>query len=250
MAEVIWGYHPVLEALSARPGEVERIVVSQRHLRRHREIINRARRLGIPLEIRAQLPPLKAPHGGKVVHQGVVAYVATYRYATLEEIRNAWQKAEEPAFVLLLDQITDPQNLGALIRSAEAAGVQGVIIPKHRSARVTATVEKASAGATEHVLVARVTNLVRTMEWLKGEGLWLVGAAPEGEKILYDLDLRGPVGIVVGSEGRGLRPLVAQSCDFLARIPMRGRLSSLNASVAGALFLFEVVRQRLAEERC
>ncbi|WP_456432250.1 23S rRNA (guanosine(2251)-2'-O)-methyltransferase RlmB [Thermosulfuriphilus sp.] len=245
MAEIIWGHHPVLEALSARPDQIEQIIISRKHLRRHQLIFLRAKKLGIPVVIREDLPRVKDLAVGKIVHQGVMAYVEAFRYACLEEIRAAWQRASEAPFVLLLDQITDPHNLGALIRSAEAAGVHGVIIPKHRAARVTGTVEKASAGATEHVLISRVTNLVRTINWLKEEGLWIVGAAPQAKQLLYEVDFRTPVAIVIGSEGRGLRRLVAESCDIMARIPLRGRISSLNASVAGALFLFEVVRQRL-----
>jgi 23S rRNA (guanosine2251-2'-O)-methyltransferase len=160
--------------------------------------------------------------------------------ASLEEIL---ARSAKP-FVVLLDEVEDPQNLGAIVRSAEGAGVDGLILPERRSAGLTGTVDTVSAGALEHLLVARVPNLVRAMDELKGKGLWLVGAEGSGDEPWYSFDYTGPVGIVLGSEGRGLRPLVRKTCDKVLAIPLAGKVGSLNVAAAAAVFFFEVVRQR------
>ncbi len=176
-------------------------------------------------------------------HQGVIALASAHNYAEIEDIlENAKQKGEDP-FIILLDGITDPHNLGALIRSAECAGAHGVIIPKRRSVGLNATVGKTSAGAIEYMPVARVTNLVKTMEQLKKQGLWFACADMKGLDY-FDTNLKGPLGIIIGSEGEGVSRLVKENCDFTVSIPMYGKIDSLNASVAGALFMYEVVRQR------
>ena len=176
-------------------------------------------------------------------HQGVIAIVSAHNYATIEDIlENAKSKAEPP-FVVVLDGITDPHNLGAIIRSAECAGAHGVIIPKHRSVGLNATVGKTSAGAIEYMPVARVTNIVKTMEQLKKEGLWFACADMKGLDY-FDTDMKGAIGIVIGSEGDGVSRLVKENCDFTVAIPMYGKIASLNASVAAGLLLYEVVRQR------
>ena len=176
-------------------------------------------------------------------HQGVVAYVAAYDYGTVEEmLATARERGEDP-FILLLDGIEDPHNLGAIIRTAHLAGAHGVIIPKHRAVGLTATVARTSAGALNYTPVAKVTNLVRTMEELKKEGLWFVCSDMSGEPI-YKLDLKGPLGLVVGSEGEGVSRLLREACDFIGAIPMKGNIDSLNASVAAGVMAFEVVRQR------
>ena len=177
-------------------------------------------------------------------HQGVIAYAAAYSYAEVDDIlRRAKEKGEAP-FLFLLDGIEDPHNLGAIIRTANLAGVHGVIIPKNRAAGLTATVAKASAGAINYTPVAKVTNLGQTIEELKKEGLWFVCADMDGTR-MYDLDLKGPVGLVIGSEGSGVGRLVKEKCDFTASIPMKGEIGSLNASVAAGVLAYEVVRQRL-----
>lgn len=176
-------------------------------------------------------------------HQGVIAYAAAYAYAEVEDILNmARDKGEDP-FIFLLDNIEDPHNLGAIIRTANLAGAHGVIIPKNRAVGLTATVAKASAGAINYTPVAKVTNLGQTIEELKKEGLWFVCADMDGT-CMYDLDLKGPIGLVVGSEGNGVGRLVKEKCDFTASIPMKGDIDSLNASVAAGVLAYEIVRQR------
>ena len=177
-------------------------------------------------------------------HQGVIAYAAAYEYATVEEILdNARQKGEAP-FLFLLDNIEDPHNLGAIIRTANLAGAHGVIVPKNRAAGLTAVVAKTSAGALNFTPVARVTNLAKTIEELKKEGIWFV-CADMGGTTMYDLNLKGPIGLVIGNEGEGVGRLVKEKCDMIASIPMKGDIDSLNASVAAGILAYEVVRQRM-----
>ncbi len=176
-------------------------------------------------------------------HQGVIAYMAAYKYAQVEDILAIAREKDEPPFVILLDNIEDPHNLGAIIRTANLAGAHGVIIPKNRAAGLTATVAKASAGALNYTPVARVTNLSKTMEELKKEGLWFVCADMDGT-CMYQLDLKGAIGLVIGNEGEGVGRLVKERCDFVASIPMKGDIDSLNASVAAGVLAYEIVRQR------
>lgn len=179
-------------------------------------------------------------------HQGVIACAAAYRYAEVEDIlRAARDKGEEP-FVFLLDGIEDPHNLGAIIRSANLAGAHGVIIPKNRAVGLTATVARTSAGALNYTPVARVTNLAKTIEDLKGEGLWFVCADMDGT-LMYELNLKGSIGLVIGNEGEGVSRLVREKCDLTARIPMQGDIDSLNASVAAGVLAYEIVRQRMTK---
>ncbi len=179
-------------------------------------------------------------------HQGVIAYAAAYAYAEVEDmLQAAGAKGEDP-FLILLDNIEDPHNLGAIIRTANLAGAHGVIIPKRRAAGLTATVAKASAGAINYTPVAKVTNLTKTMEELKKKGMWFVCADMDGEQ-MYRLNLTGPMGLVIGSEGEGVSRLVKENCDFIAGIPMRGDIDSLNASVAAGVLAYEIVRQRLSK---
>ena len=177
-------------------------------------------------------------------HQGVIAYAAAYEYAEVSDILAlAKEKGEDP-FVIILDNIEDPHNLGAIIRTANQAGAHGVIIPKNRAVGLTATVARTSAGALNYTPVAKVTNLVKTMEDLKKQGLWFVCADMDGE-VMYDLNLTGPIGLVIGNEGEGVGRLVKENCDFVASIPMKGDIDSLNASVAAGIVSYEIVRQRL-----
>jgi 23S rRNA (guanosine2251-2'-O)-methyltransferase len=182
---------------------------------------------------------------GDFNHQGVVAEAAPYPYVELEEILAQADQRQEAPLLLMLDCLQDPQNLGSLLRTAEIVGVHGAVIPKRRAVGITPAVANSSAGATEHLLVARVTNLVRTMEELKGQGLWIVGLedVPQA-RLCYQSDLTMPLALVVGSEGRGMGRLVRETCDILIRLPMRGKISSLNAAVAGSIALYEVWRQR------
>ena len=176
-------------------------------------------------------------------HQGVIACAAACSYAEVEDILEAARRKGEPPFLLLLDGIEDPHNLGAIIRTANQAGVHGIIIPKRRAVGLTATVARTSAGALSYVPVAKVTNLVRTMEELKEQGLWFVCANMEGE-VMYRQKLTGPIGLVIGSEGEGVSRLVKEKCDFITKIPMYGDIDSLNASVAMGILAYEIVRQR------
>lgn len=177
-------------------------------------------------------------------HQGVIAYAAAYTYAEVEDILAAARSKKEAPFVFLLDNIEDPHNLGAIIRTANLAGAHGVIIPKNRAAGLTAAVARASAGALNYTPVARVTNLAQTMEALKKEGLWFVCADMDGTT-MYQLDLTGPIGLVIGNEGDGVGRLIREKCDFVASIPMKGDIDSLNASVAAGVLAYEIVRQRM-----
>ncbi len=176
--------------------------------------------------------------------QGVVAVVGTKRYVEVDDILDAARKRGEPPFLLVLDEIEDPHNLGALIRTAECAGVHGVIIPKHHAAEVTTTVAKTSAGASEYLPVAKVVNVANTLDELKQKGFWIIGADSGAERLYTEVDYAGSIAVVIGNEGKGIRPLVKEKCDFLVKIPLFGSIESLNASVAGALILYEGVRKR------
>lgn len=177
-------------------------------------------------------------------HQGVIAYAATYEYVQVEDILEKAREKGEPPFLILLDNIEDPHNLGAIIRTANLAGAHGVIIPRNRAVGLTATVARTSAGALNYTPVARVTNLARTIEELKKEGLWFVCADMDGT-MMYDLDLKGPIGLVIGNEGEGVGKLVREKCDMVASIPMKGQIDSLNASVAAGVLAYEILRQRM-----
>ena len=179
-------------------------------------------------------------------HQGVIAMTAAYDYAEVEDILEKAREKGEPPFILLLDNIEDPHNLGAIIRTANLAGAHGVIIPKNRAVGLTATVARTSAGALNYTPVARVTNMARTIEELKKEGLWFV-CGDMGGTSMYSLDLKGPIGLVIGNEGDGVSRMVKEKCDFIASIPMKGDIDSLNASVAAGVLAFEIVRQRTME---
>jgi 23S rRNA (guanosine2251-2'-O)-methyltransferase len=243
MSEKIYGRKPVLEAIRSGSRAISRIYLMQgsRDDILH-QIESHANARGIPIgfETRHRMDTM----AGNGNHQGVIAVADAYQYADLEDIFAAARAKDEPLFTILLDEIEDPQNLGAIIRSADAAGVHGVVIPKHHAAEVNATVIKASAGAAEHVTTVKTTNLNETIRKLKDANVWIVGAAGEATKNFYEYDYRQSVAIVIGNEGKGLRRLVRENCDELVKIPMAGKMSSLNASVASALLLFEVVRQR------
>lgn len=177
-------------------------------------------------------------------HQGVIAQIAAYEYSTVEDILEKAREKGEPPFIFLLDNIEDPHNLGAIIRTANLAGAHGVIIPKRRAVGLTATVAKTSAGALNYTPVAKVTNLGKTIDELKEAGIWFVCADMDGDR-MYDLNLKGPIGMVIGNEGEGVSRLIREKCDFTAAIPMKGDIDSLNASVAAGILAYEIVRQRL-----
>ncbi len=178
-------------------------------------------------------------------NQGVIAIVPPFDYCEVEDILEEAKQRKEPPFILILDGIEDPHNLGSIIRTAETAGVHGIIIPKRRAASVNATVNKVSAGAVEHMKIARVNNINETIEYLKNNGVWIYGTDMHTQKYYYDEDYRGSVAIVIGSEGFGMSRLVKENCDFLVKIPMKGKITSLNASVSSGIVMYEVVKQRL-----
>ncbi|HZX41681.1 MAG TPA: 23S rRNA (guanosine(2251)-2'-O)-methyltransferase RlmB [Myxococcaceae bacterium] len=240
----VHGIHPVLEALRAHPGDVERVYVLDGSVapRAAAEILSRAREARVKVERLSRERLAAMVEGG--VHQGVAARLREFAYASLEEVLARAAASGRPPLVVVLDGLQDPHNLGAVIRSADALGVHGVVLPRDRSVGVTATVARASAGAVEHVPVARVTNLSRALEVLKTSGLWVAAADPEGDQALWDARLEGPLAVVVGAEGGGVRPGVLKHCDLRLRIPMAGQVGSLNASVSAALVLYEVARQR------
>jgi 23S rRNA (guanosine2251-2'-O)-methyltransferase len=244
MGEILYGRQPVRETLRAGRRQVYRLLLA-RGLKRSGivgQILAMAAQANIPVESvdRQEFDRW----GGEVNHQGLAAQVSGYPYLDLPSLLAETGRVEAP-FFLLLDHIQDPQNLGSLLRAAEAAGVHGVVLPDRRAAAVTPAAVRASAGAAEHVRVSQVTNLVRSLEALKTAGVWLAGLDAHPEAALYtEADLSGALGLVVGSEGKGLARLVRETCDFLIRLPMRGQVESLNAAVAGALALYEVRRQR------
>jgi len=180
-------------------------------------------------------------------HQGVIALVEAYAYAELEDIMALAARRNETPFLVILDGIEDPHNLGAIIRTAECAGVHGIIIPKHHAAEITPAVGRASAGAVEHMLVVKTTNLVNAIKELKEQGFWIIGADVNGQRDYYSVSIPTPAALVIGSEGKGMHRLVKEHCDLLLRIPLNGKVNSLNASVAGALLIYEVIRQRSME---
>jgi 23S rRNA (guanosine2251-2'-O)-methyltransferase len=229
--------NPLLEALRSAPERVNKVFIQEeKGHARIGEVIREAKSHNVPVVfVPARRLDQVAPG-----HQGVMAEVSPRRYASLEEIL---ARSPKP-FVVILDEVEDPQNLGAIVRSAEGAGADGLILPERRSAGLTETVDTVSAGALAHLLVTRVPNLVRAMEELKDKGLWLVGAEGSGDAPWYAFDYTGPIGIVLGSEGKGLRPLVRKTCDKVLAIPLAGKVGSLNVAAAAAVFLFEVVRQR------
>jgi 23S rRNA (guanosine2251-2'-O)-methyltransferase len=230
--------NPLLEILRSSPQRVNKIFLQKESGRRPvGEIVALAKAGHVPY----LFMPKQALDKLAAYHQGVVALVSAKEFVPLDAILAA---AETP-FLLLLDEIEDPQNLGAILRSAEGAGVNGVVIPERRSAGLTGTVQEVSAGALEHLKVARVPNLAQTMDLLKDKGIWLVGAEGEGDGRYWEFDYTQPVGIVLGSEGKGLRPLIRKKCDKVLSIPLRGKVNSLNVASAASVFLFEVVRQRL-----
>lgn len=241
-SEIIFGRQPVLEALkSGTPIEKILILFSTKGSAIDR-IRTLAKQRGVPItEANKQRFRELAEDS---TTQGVVAIVSSQASVELDDLLKIAKEKNEPPFLLILDELEDPHNVGALIRTAECAGVHGVIMAKHHSPSVGQTIAKTSAGASAHMPIAKVTNIAQTLEELKQSGIWIIGAAMEGDRLYYEADYKGPIAIVVGNEGRGIRRLVKEKCDFLVRIPLYGKIESLNASVAGALVLFEAARMR------
>lgn len=245
--DVLVGRNAVTEALKAGRGINKILLANGDREGSITEIAALAKERGIVVEYveRAKIEALAGGHR----HQGVLAYVAPVPYAELDDILQAAEEKGEAPFLVLLDELEDPHNLGALLRTADATGVHGILIPKRRSVSLNATVAKTSAGAVEYVPVARIGNIAQTLKKLKEKGFWVAGADMDGEKAYYEADLTGPLVLVVGSEGRGMSRLTKEACDFIVSMPMVGRINSLNASVAGSILMYESMRQRLAKER-
>lgn len=244
MTDIIYGINSAREGLqSTRRRPLELLLAQGVKSPRLDELTELAAQVGVVVRVRdrRELDRL----AGQPHHQGVVLKVEPFGYADLDALLDAWRSSGRPAFFLFLDGITDPHNLGAILRSAESAGCHGVIVPKDRSCPVTGVVDKSSAGALSHIPLCQVTNLSRAIEQLKEFGVWVYGLAGEqGAGSLYGLDFTGHLALVVGAEGSGMRPNIKRHCDGLVSIPMAGEVSSLNASVAAGIALFEVVRQR------
>ncbi len=238
----IEGRNPVLEALKSGR-EIDKILVQSGEKNGSLKkiiAVAREKKIVVTETERRRLDAMSVTHS----HQGVIAFAAAREYSTVEDIlKSAADKGEQP-FIVIADDLTDPHNLGSVIRTANAAGAHGVIIPKRNSVGLSPVVEKTSAGALEFTPVARVSNLASTIEFLKKKNIWVVGADMDGSETIYTHDFSGAVAIVVGSEGKGVSRLVREKCDFIVSIPMNGRINSLNASVAAALMMYEVVRTR------
>lgn len=244
--DVLVGRNAVTEALKSGRGINKLWIASGDREGSVSEIAALAKERGIVVQYveRAKIEALAGGHR----HQGVLAYVAPVPYAELDDILKAAEEKGEAPFLVLLDELEDPHNLGALLRTADATGVHGILIPKRRSVSLNATVAKTSAGAVEYVPVARIGNIAQTLKKLREKGFWVAGADMDGEKAYYEADLTGPLVLVVGSEGRGMSRLTKEACDFIVSMPMVGRINSLNASVAGSILMYESMRQRLQKK--
>jgi len=238
----IWGINPVMEYMRTKPDQIKEIaILKSKSNTRIQQIIDLARQNNIKLQFKDSLNISNV--GKNINHQGVVAKITATPFVDLEELLSQTREKSQQPFFVALDSIQDPHNLGAIIRSASAAGVSGIIIPRDRSASLSGTAAKVSAGAIAHVTVCMVTNLVNALKKLKEENIWVVGSDTTSDEF-YKKELTGSICLVIGSEGKGLRPLVKEQCDFMVSIPMQSPLDSLNASVAASVLLFEVVRQR------
>ena len=243
--DLVAGRNAVMEVLKGSRSVNRLLVANGSSEGSMREIIALAKEKGINIQFydRSKLDAM-APG---IRHQGVLAQVPPVQYAELEDILQIARDRNEPPFIVLLDELEDPHSLGAILRTADAAGVHGVLIPKHRSCPLSATVAKTSAGAVEHVPVARIGNMVQTIKKLKKEGLWVAAADMDGTDY-YDTDLTGSLLLVIGSEGQGVGRLIKEQCDFVVRIPMVGKINSLNASVAGSILMYEAMKQRISNK--
>lgn len=242
MKEKLTGVNSVMEALKGRRKIGKIFILENRRDKRIEELIYLAQKKGVYVQY-ADKSRLDRMSPG-VNHQGVIALVESYNYAQLDEVLQLAQDRREDPFILILDGLEDPQNLGSIIRTAECAGVHGIVVPRHGSAEVSEGMVRASAGAVEHVLLVRETNLVNTIKHLKDKGLWVVGSDMEAKNDYFSTSFPSPLALVIGSEGKGIRRLVKENCDILVKIPMHGKLNSLNASVAAALLIYEALRQR------
>ncbi|GLB61402.1 23S rRNA (guanosine(2251)-2'-O)-methyltransferase RlmB [Cytobacillus sp. NCCP-133] len=243
--DFIIGKNPVIEALKSER-DINKIFIAEgSQSGQMQQVIGLAKSAGVLVQF---VPKKKIDQMAEGNHQGVVAQVAAYQYAEIDDLFAAAEKKNEDPFFLLLDEIEDPHNLGSIMRTADAVGAHGIIIPKRRAVGLTATVAKASTGAIEYIPVVRVTNMARTIDELKERGVWIAGTDAKGKQDYRQFDGAMPIGLVIGSEGKGMGRLIRDKCDFLIRLPMSGHVTSLNASVAAALLMYEVYRKRLPLE--
>lgn len=242
--DVVFGLHAVQSLFAKSPERVLELQVQKgRTDKRINELVDQARELGVSVKF-VERSRLDARVDG--VHQGIIARVSAARVYREEDLEDLLDGLSQPPFLLILDGVTDPHNLGACLRTADAAGVHAVIVPKDKSASLNATATKVACGAADNVPLVQVTNLARTMEWLKERGIWMIGTAGESSVNIYQSDLKGALALVMGAEGKGMRRLTRDLCDTLVFVPMAGYVSSLNVSVATGVCLFEAVRQRQA----
>lgn len=247
MIEKLAGVNSIMEALKGRRKVQKIFIQEQRGGKRIEELVRLARKKGVYIQYveKQRLDQMYTVSN----HQGVVAQVDSYEYSSTGEVLEYAAMKQEDPLLLILDGLEDPQNLGSVIRTAECAGVHGIIIPRHNSVEITAAVSRASAGAVEHMRIVQETNLVNAIKKLKSGGLWIIGADISGEINYFDAGIPSPTAIVVGGEGQGIRRLVRENCDMLVKIPMTGVINSLNASVATALVVYEVIRQRKSKQK-
>lgn len=241
-SDILEGRNPVLEALKAGRTINKILIAKGEREGSIRQIAAMAKEMGITIQEvdRRNLDSVSLTKS----HQGVIAYVSVKEYVEVDDILKAAENSGKHPFILILDEINDAHNLGSILRTADAVGVHGVIIPKRRAVGLTSVVAKASAGAIEYVPVARVTNIAQTIDYLKKNNIWVIGTDQTGDKEFYKSDLKGPIALVIGSEGEGMGRLVREKCDFVVQIPMMGNISSLNASVAAAVVMYEILKQR------
>jgi len=246
MAQIVWGVNPVLEALKNSPDKIEELWIHKPLLTGKKyQIVEKAKKLGIPIKIITKkefFPPKVSKH---INTQGVVAYLSEFSYASLEDIENNWKRKKEIPLVIVVDSIEDPQNLGSIIRTADAAGVHGIVIPKHRSCEITSTVIKVSSGAVFNLPIVKLSNIKQALYFFKEKGLWIAGLDVKGDKLIYEVDLSLPLVLIPGNEAKGIKKSLLKECDFLLKIPMKGKIESLNVGVATGIALFEILRQRM-----
>ncbi len=245
MSKVIYGVNAVLEALNSHPELIEEIWLNKTTLSgRKYQILEKAKKIGIPLKLISKPdfnPPKISPY---INTQGVVAYISEFIYADLEDIVKNWENKKETPLVIMLDEVEDPQNVGSIIRTADAGGVHGIVIPKLRSCDINETVIKVSSGSAFNIPIAKVNNLKYAISFFKEKNLWIIGLTHKSDTSIYELDLKKPLAFIVGNEGKGIRKTILEKCDFLAKIPMKGKIESLNVSIATAIAIFETLRQR------
>lgn len=245
MTKVIWGINPLLEALKNHPEFIEEIIFEKKTLSGKKfQILEKAKKLNIPIKFYTREPfcPPKVPKDSNT--QGVVAYIREFLYADLEDIEANWSKKGELPLVLALDEVMDPQNVGNILRVADGLGVHGVILQKHRACEVTSTVIRVSSGSAFNLPIVLVKNLKEALDYFSKKGVWILGLSHRADRFIFELDLKVPLLVIVGNEEKGIRPSVMERCHFMAKIPMRGKVESLNVAQATGIALYEIVRQR------